>query len=337
MAEFTEKQVFDALEIEPETPAEGGKEQAAAEPVTEGAASTEDQGEKEQGPAAPATEENAPGTQAGQCQGAAPGTEPDGKEEPGDREPDGGKPAMTDEERREAAAKRRRQEQRSAIDEAVNKALQAEREKNQGELEAFFKSAQLKNTFTNQPITSMQEFREWRQAYDAAQLQRDLKAGKLTPEALSKAISEVPAMRKVQELIDRGEKAERKQREVAAQQQIAAELAEIQKLDPTVQSLQDLLKMPTAKEFYAYVTKNHLSYLDAFRLANRERLEQQTTEAARRQAMTNARGKDHMTSTKPQGAGAIAVPDDEAVMYKLLNPEATDAEIQAHFNRYKKQ
>ncbi len=95
--------------------------------------------------------------------------------------------------------------------------------------------------------------------------------------------------------------------------------------------------MPTAKEFYGYVTQNHLSYLDAFRLANRSRLEQQTTEAARQQAMTNARGKDHMTSTKPQGPGAVSVPEDDMTLFRLMNPGASDKEIQDYFNKHKKQ
>ncbi len=103
-----------------------------------------------------------------------------------------------------------------------------------------------------------------------------------------------------------------------------------------MKSLEDILKMPTAKEFYTYVTRNHLSYLDAFRLANQSGLEQRASEAARASALGKARSKDHMTATKAQGPGAVAVPSDEAELFRLMNPGATDAEIQDYYNKHKR-
>lgn len=324
MADFTEKQVYEALGVQPEEPAGGEREQEPAATAHEGSAPPDTETELEgQEPAGTETE---PGTPADQDQDPASGGEPG--------EPEGGKPPMTDEERREAAAKRRRREQQAAIDEAVEQALQAEREKSQGELEAFFKSAQLKNTFTGQPITSMEEFQAWKKEFDAAKLQKNLKAGKLTQEDLDLAISEHPAVKRAQEIAQQADQAKEAQEQAAAQQKIAAEMAEIQKLDPSIKDMADLLKMPTAKEFYDYVTKHHLSYLEAFKLANQDRLEQQAAEAARQQAMSNHRGKEHMTPTRAQGPGAVSVPDEEMKLYRLLNPEATEAQIQAHFNKH---
>ena len=60
-------------------------------------------------------------------------------------------------------------------------------------------------------------------------------------------------------------------------------------------------------------------------------------EAARQQAMNNARGKDHLTGTgTPQGTGAATVPPDEMQAFKLFNPTATEAEITAWYNKHKK-
>lgn len=330
MAELTEQKVYEALGITPGTPAEGAKEREPAAPADQGKKPNEDGapadgalGEQEQEPAATATEEGDPADQP-----AAP--------EGGQEEQPSGKPPMSEEERREAAAQRRRQEQQAAIDDAVEKAIQAEREKSQGELEGFFKSAQLKNTFTGEPITSMEEFWEWKKAFDAAKLQKDLKAGKLTQEDLDQVISEHPAVKRAQEIAQQADQAKEEQEKAAAQRRIAAEMVEIQKLDPSIKDVADLLKMPTAKEFYTYVTKNHLSYLDAFKLANRERLEQQAAEAARQQTATNIRGKEHLTTTKPQGAGAATVPPEEMRMFRLMNPDATEAQIQEYYNKHKK-
>ena len=50
----------------------------------------------------------------------------------------------------------------------------------------------------------------------------------------------------------------------------------------------------------------------------------------------NARSKDHLQATgNARGAGAVSVPKDEMAMYRLLNPNATEAQIQAHYNKHK--
>lgn len=115
-----------------------------------------------------------------------------------------------------------------------------------------------------------------------------------------------------------------------------AELAEIHKLDPAINTVEDLLSMPDAKAFYDLVRKGN-SFLDAYRLANFDRLQAARAEAARQQAMNNARGKDHLTGTgTPQGTGAATVPPDEMQAFKLFNPTATEAEITAWYNKHKK-
>lgn len=301
MADFTEQQVFDALGL----------------------------GEQEQEAAAPA-----PGGED---------TDPESGE-PGEQEKDGGKPAaegagkkqpMTEEQRKEAAAQRRRAETQAAIDKAVEEAVKAEKDRSKAEMDAFFAAAALKNTITGKPITNMEEFNAWKQAFEAAKLQKDLKAGRLTPEALQKVIEQTPAMQQVQQMVQRQDEQQRQQAQEAAQVRVDQEIAEIHKLDPSISSVKDLLTMPKAKEFYALVKKGN-SFLDAFRLANFETLTAKRADAARQQAMNNARSKDHLTATGGQrGAGAAQVPPDEMAMFRLINPGATDAEIQAYYNKQK--
>ena len=125
-------------------------------------------------------------------------------------------------------------------------------------------------------------------------------------------------------------------RQAEAKARVDAELAEIHKMDPTINTVEDLLSMPSAKAFYDLVRKGN-SFLDAFRLANFDRLQTARAEAARQQAMNNARGKDHLTGTgTPQGTGAATVPADEMRAFKLFNPTATEAEITAWYNKHKK-
>lgn len=350
MAEFTEQQVYEALglgakEQEPAAPAPGAQEpEPQAEPTTGGAKEhpkgilSAAEPPRAQEPAAPASQEEPPAQE--EPEGTPPAQEPEGgsaAEEPAQQQPDKAHgQQLTEEQRKENAARRRREETQAAIDKAVQDAVKAEQDRSKAEMDAFFAAAALKNTLTGKPITNMEEFNEWKQAFDAAKLQRDLKAGKLTPEGLQKVIEQTPAMKQVQQIAQKQEEAARQQSEAAAKARVDAEIAEIHKLDPTISEVKDLLKMPTAKEFYALVKKGN-SFLDAFRLANYDRLTTAAAEAAKQQAMNNARSKDHLTGTGPQrGQGSSPVPPDEMAMFRLINPGATDAEIQAYYNKNKK-
>ena len=105
------------------------------------------------------------------------------------------------------------------------------------------------------------------------------------------------------------------------------QLKEIGKLNPNIRELKDLAAMETYPKFYELVKKGN-TLVDAYRLANFEAL---TSSAAA--ALNNLQGKQHMGQTKERGAGAVSVPAEVKEMYRALNPGATDAEIQAHYNR----
>lgn len=281
--------------------------------------------ESEAGIGASGGQENATGTDdGGESQGQS-------REAASDAKDAGG--GLTEEERRENAAQRRRQEQQAAIDQAVEEALRKEREKAQGEWSDFFSAAKLKNTMTGEPIRTLEEFRAWNEAFQTAQISRDLEAGKLTREALDKAVADNPAVKRAEEIIRRDEEARRQAEEAEARKRIETELAEIHKMDPTVSSVEDLMKMPNAEKFYGYVKRGN-SFLDAYYLANRETLEQRAAQAARQQAMSAARSKDHLTATgNARGAGAASVPPEDMQLFRLLNPDATEAEIQKYYNK----
>lgn len=345
-----EKDIFEALGVAPEeTAGGGGNEQGSAVPAAQTAGKENEappQGGGE-GKAAAASgqaegaQEGAPAEDAAGEQENEPGMDAGGESHGQSREaPQSGAPSdkasggvLTEEERRENAAQRRRQEQQEAINRAVETALREERERAKGEWSDFFSAAKLKNTMTGEPIRTLEEFRAWNEAFQTAQISRDLEAGKLTREALDRAVAENPAVKRAEEIIRRDEEARRQAEEAAAREKIAAELAEIHKLDPAVSSMEDLVKMPNAEQFYEYVKRGN-SFLDAYYLANREALEQRAAQAARQQAMSAARSKDHLSATgNPRGAGAASVPSEEMQLFRLLNPDATEADIQKYYNK----
>lgn len=333
MAGFEESDLYAAFGLE--QPA-GENEPGAAEPgAQEGQAQGTEPGTGEAQEAVQAQEqEPSQDREDGGAQGGAGSAGDVSGASPAEGGPEGEPAQQTKEQRAENAARRRREEQQAAIDAAVKKAVEDERARTKGQMEAFFARAGMKNTVTGKPITTLEEFDAWRADYDAAKLQKDLKAGKLTPEALRSAVEQTPAIQALKKQQEQQAAADEQSRQAEAQARVNAELAEIHKLDPTINTVEDLLSMPGAKAFYDLVRKGN-SFLDAYRLANFDRLTTARAEAARQQALNNARGKDHLTGTgTPQGTGAATVPPDVKAEYLAFNPDATDAEIQKHYNRY---
>ena len=328
MAEFTEQQVYEALGL-------GAQAQEPAEPAAQ---TSEPEGAQAQEPAAPAegVQQPAEGTQT---EPPAVADEPDDPEDDAAAGTQEGKHPLTPEQRRENAAKRRQQEQQAqqaAINQAVQAAVRQEQDKHEGILKEFFAKAGLKNTITGEPITNMEQFNTWNQQFNDAKLQRELKAGKLTPEGLATAIGNHPIVKQAQQLVTQDAAAKQAHREAAAKAKIEGEIAEIHKMDESIGSLEDLMQAPYWPELYA-MTKRGYSIKDAHFLLNHERLEKAKIDAAKQQTMNNTRGKDHMTATAaPRGAGSISVPAADLAMFRQFNPGATDAEIQAYYNKYKK-
>lgn len=254
-------------------------------------------------------------------------------ENPENEPGDGEKQPQTAQERRENAARRREAERQAAINEAVNRALADERARQDERWKAFFGKAHLENTITGEPITNMDEFDEWSRRYEQEQLEFDLQAGKLTPEALQKIVDSSPVMQQAKALLEQSERQRQQAEKEADEAAVAKDIEEIHKIDPSISSVADLLKAPWADKFRAYVERGN-TFVDAYYLANRESVERTMAEKAREQAASNVRSKQHLQATgNARGSGAAPVPADVMEYYRELNPSATEAEIQAHWQR----
>ena len=331
MADLTEKQIYEALGLQGP---EGENGQGVAAPADQPSQAEPEEGAKGQDSAVPASdtakqvgsgnEDRKPGAVSTDENDAGVPSTPD-------------KQPLSEQQRRENAHRRRQQEQQATIDQAVAAALKAERENQNKQLAGFFAHAGLKNPVTGEPITTMEQFTEWQQQHTVAQLQRDLKAGNLTPEMIRQMMDSHPVIQQAQQLLDQQRSAAKAQQEAEDKARIDAELARIHEKDPNINTVQDLLNMPTAEAFKTYVKKGY-SFEDAYYLANRERLEQQQAEAAKQQAMNSARSKGHLSPVgNVRSDGAIPVPAQDMAWFRALNPNATDAEIQAFYNKYYKE
>lgn len=223
------------------------------------------------------------------------------------------------------------------IDAAVQAALAAEREKTEHRLSAFFAKAGLRNPMDgNKVIDSLDAFEAYQQAYDMQQMQRRLKAGQLTAEDLQAAIAATPEMQRLRQQEQARQEQETAARQAAQKAQIDAEMAEIHRLDPTISSLEDILRLPSGAEFSAKVRQG-CSFIDAFRLANYERLVTAAAETSKAQDAL-ARSKEHLAPHgKAKGKGAPSIPADVAQMYDALCPGMSAEDKQKHWAKYKAQ
>ena len=331
MPDMSEASVYKALGLSvPE--AQGENVQEPAEPAqTQPAGEEPTPGEQAQEPAEPA--EGGDNAQGEDEVVEEPTQEP---EEPAAE----GRKELTVEERRANAARRRQQEQQAAIDTAVANARREEQERSAAALTALFTQAGMKNTFTGELITTMEQFTAWQKQFRDAQLQQELSEGKLTVDRLNELVADNPIVKQAQQVLQQSGPAQTPQQDAAQQAadnaRIQQEIAEIGRLDPSVKNLGDILNGPKGKEFYEYVNKGY-SFLDSYRLSNFERLTTAKAQAARQQAVMNDRGKDHMRGTNGiRGTGALSVPNADMAMFRAFNPNATEAEIQAYYNKYMK-
>lgn len=299
----------------------------------------QESGEQAQEPAAPADQNDATPTAEGvQAQEVAEPAQTDGEavdmnaagEEPEAMQT--GEEPMSVDERRQNAARRRQQEQQAAI----QAALTAQSQQHADVLKDLFARVGLKNTYTGEPITTIEQFNEWDSKYKAEKLEQELAAGQLTQEGLNTAISKHPMVQQAAQIVQQHTAQQEQQNKEAIQAKVNAQITEIGKLDPTIKSVQDLLQMPKAKEFYGFVNQGY-DFVSAFKLANFDQLTAANAEAARQQAMNNARGKEHMTPVgNNRGSGALSVPAKDLAYFRAFNPNATEAQIQDYYNKYKK-
>lgn len=304
---------------------------AEAAEVTEPAEPSGDttaQGANEQEPAEPAAvEEQIEETNAERAE--------DGGRSTGGDSPEGqadGQKQTPEQNAKFAAARRKAEAERDA---AIAKARQDAQAEAQRTIDEAFRSSGMTNPYTKKPITSKAEYDEYRARLEADRKARLLKKSGMSDEEFQQFVQGLPEVKQAKEAQAAAETAARQAREQQAKLKVEEQLKEISALDPSIQELKDLAKMETYPKFYELVKRGN-TLTDAFKLANYDALTGRAAAASRQAAINSAQGKQHLSPTTQRGAGAVSVPADIKAEYLAFNPDATDAEIQQHYNRYMK-
>ena len=221
------------------------------------------------------------------------------------------------------AAERRRQEEAQRIAQATQAARDAVyAEQYKGQV----------NPYTGQPIRSEADYKAYQQAYNA----EILKNSGIQQAQFDQMVNADPRIQQAQQIIAQQEMMKRQTQQMQEQQKLSDAVAKIRKFDKSVKTEQDIIDNPHFQEIAAMYNRGY-SLEDAYYLANRAEMEQKKQAATRQQAMNQMTSKQHMRATGNSGAGdAIVVPADVMAMYREMNSDWTDAQIQAHYARHQK-
>ena len=285
------------------------------------------EGENKQDPANPAAageKKQEPADPDKQVEGSA------GKEEePGSE----GQPADKQQQSREERAENARRRRQKEMDDAVAAARKDEREKANKRMEEFLAQAKIKDS-KGQQISNMQQAEEWQKADKLDRFQRQLKAGTLTPEALQTFLESTPTFQAMQQKLNEAEQQNQETKAAEFEAQVQKELEEIQKLDPSIKSIPDILAMETAPAFQNGVARG-MTYLESFKLANHEQILARQIAAAKTGANINKGGKDHLRHDQGRGTD-VEMSAGTMRNYRKFFPHASDAEIRQMYAKVAK-
>ncbi|MGN1120726.1 MAG: hypothetical protein ACI4RV_00080 [Eubacteriales bacterium] len=227
-----------------------------------------------------------------------------------------------------AAARRKAEAERDA-------AVQEERRKAQEQLDTVIASLGLSDPFTGEAITTKEAYDAYKNKISGEQKQRLIKRSGMTEQQFNEFVSDLPEVREARRVKAEAEASKREADEARAKAKVDEQIREIGKLDSSVKSLEDLTKMENYEAFYDLVKKGN-TLLDAYKIVTYEKRAERAASMAKQSAINAEVSKEHLTKTGTRGAGAVTVPAEVREQYKLFNPDATDAEIEAHYNRFHK-
>lgn len=268
------------------------------------------EGEEVQEPADPATEDT---VGENEQEAADPAGESQDGAEDEQKLSDESHRVQTDEENARYAAMRRKAE------------ADAEKRMN-AELDKSIASLGLTDPYTNKPITNHAEMQAYRQRFVEEQRKEMQEKAGMSPEDYQRFVDSLPE-------VQAGKAAQQKVMDLEIRAKIDSQMREIQMISPEIKSMEDLSKLDNFDKLYDMVGKGY-ELADAYKVLNYDRLTAKAAEAAKQQALNSIGGKNHLQPVTPRGQGAVPVPADVVAEYRALMPEATDAEIQAHYNKY---
>lgn len=224
--------------------------------------------------------------------------------------------------RRNAAARRRAEQDRRFSE------LQADADRRIREAErnaVIAATGGRTNPYTGKLIESVEELNAFNAAFAADSSRQKLQQAGIDPKDLDALISQHPVVRQAQA-------ADAAHRQQMRQQLIDHDVAEIGKIDPSIKTFDDLMDSPAGPETEKLVKQRGLSYLEAFKLVNFDRVSNARVAAQEKANAEKAGGKSHLDSTAQKTPDVVSVPSETMQMYR--NAGFTEKEAREKYAQY---
>lgn len=223
-------------------------------------------------------------------------------------------------------------QQQSAEENAKYAAARRKAESEMASLDQMFASkfGKMKNPITGAPITSAKGYFEALEAQERLKAEQAIRQAGVDPTVLNSLIKNDPTIRAAQEVIARNNEAE-------ANRMIEEDYAAVMKLDPTMRSAEDIVNDKSFGEVVSYC-QNHpgTRLADAYKIVNWDRLSGYKADAAKQQAINNAKSKGHLTAAAAgEGGGSNdrEIPSADRDKWRAWFPDKSWKEIRALYNK----
>lgn len=213
---------------------------------------------------------------------------------------------------------------------AARRKAEAEYQAKIDKLNAMFKQqfGQYKNPETGAPITSAEEYLTAFNVQQRKQQEAQLQKAGLDPKLIQNMVDNNPAIREAKEIIARNQ-------QEMAHQALENDLKAVSKIDPEIKTLEDLAAQPNYAEIVKYVSQNGLSLVDAYKLANNDKLVSRQTEAVKQAAINSAKSTAHLGVTggvSTDTGNYVPIPANMLGAWRQAYPDLKDEELTKKYN-----
>jgi hypothetical protein len=183
------------------------------------------------------------------------------------------------------------------------------------------------NPETGQPIRSARDYAEAMAAQQRMQARQQLQENNIDPNLIDNMIANSPVVRQA-------EAAMAELNNTRAQQQIERDIEEVLRLDPSINSKDELMADPSFDQVLQKV-QSGMNLVDAYKIVNFDRLSNSKTAAARQAAINQVKGQSHLANgngiTTPDSGEDI--PASMIEDFKDMFPDKSMKELKALYNR----
>lgn len=232
-------------------------------------------------------------------------------------------------EQRAENAKRRRERERRELERQIRQEEQARAEES---LNSFIAGLGLTDG-QGRPVTNREEFEAFRSQRDKSLIDEELGRLGVDRSVIDAVINSHPAVAEAKRAAEAARDAERRGLDAAAQARAQEQLTEIQKLDPSVKTMEDLRAHESFERVYAF-TQSGLSIADAFKAANLDAIRERDRRSAAQAALNAAASKGHMTPHEG-GSGELSEPIPEGIRrsYRELYGDISEEDIRKKYEK----